>query len=119
MAKINLRDKILNANDIQSELVTVAEWDVQILVKGLTGQARATLLQESLDMKTGRMDLVKMYPDLLISTCFDPESNTRIFGNEDRDALNAKNGGALEKLALVAMRLSGLEDNAVQNATKN
>src|SRR5690606_41990086 len=66
----------------------------------------------------GEIDLERLYPILLIETTYDPESGERIFNPADRDALNAKNSGALERIAKVAMRLSGIEPGA-EDAAKN
>lgn len=117
-AKKSLRDKILSSNDIKSEMVTVSEWDCDVKMKGLTGKQRARLLQDAVD-SNGRMNLEKMYPELIIYSCFDPETDEQLFNIEDREILNTKSGGALEKLAIVAMRLSGLSKSAVDEAVKN
>ena len=42
---MNLRDKILAAQDIPSETLTVKEWDVTVLVKGMSAGERITLMQ--------------------------------------------------------------------------
>lgn len=114
----NLRDKILNAKDIKSEVVEVPEWNVKVEVRGLTGAQRATLLKECID-RHGNVDFEKMYPLLLIATVYDPENGEQVFTPADRDSLNKKSGGALEKVAKVAMKLSGLEQGAVAEKAKN
>lgn len=116
--KMTLRDKILNAQDIKSEEVTVEEWGVKVEVRGLTGQARGQLLNTCMD-KFGGMDLEKMYPELVIACCYDIETGERIFSPADREAINTKSGMALEKVASVAVRLSGMGPNALENSLKN
>ena len=37
---MNLRDKILAAQDIPTETVTIPEWDVTLLVKGMSAGDR-------------------------------------------------------------------------------
>lgn len=115
---MNLRDKILNADDIKTEEVTVQEWGVNVKVKGMTGKSRSNLLEVCVD-KDGNMDFEKLYPLLLIGTVYDPESDEKVFEAADHDALNEKSGGALEKVAKVAMKLSGLDEGSAGKAEKN
>lgn len=116
MAK-SLREKILAAQDIQSERIHVPEWDVEVEVRSMTGAERARVLKGGSD-EEGNVDMEKLYPILLIETTYDPESGERIFSAADRDALNMKNSGALERIAKVAMRLSGIDAGA-EAAAKN
>lgn len=114
----NLRDKILNAKDIKTELVVIEEWDTTVEVKSLTAKKRARIIGEAMDGK-GKMDFEKLYPDLVISSTYDPETHEPVFQMADRDALNEKSGGALEKIAQVVLKLSGLDKESVQIAEKN
>ncbi|WLD92642.1 hypothetical protein [Alkalihalobacillus sp. AL-G] len=114
----NLRDQILNKKDIDSELVTIPEWDAEVDVRGLSGSARNRILSKAIDKK-GNVDLDSIYPDLIIASTYDRNTGERIFGREDRDAINAKSGKALERITRVAMRLSGLDDGAIEDKVKN
>jgi hypothetical protein len=116
---INLREKILNANDEQAELVTVEQWGVDVLVKSMTGKERATLMNQCLNQKTGVMDMEKLYALLVIHTAYDPSTNEKVFHQNDLELLNNKNGAAMEKIAKVASRLSGMEDGQVDEKVKN
>lgn len=116
MAAKSLRERILSAQDIQSERVYVPEWDVEVEVRSMTGAQRARVLQGA--TVDGEVDLERLYPILLIETVYDPETGEPVFEAADRDALNAKNSGALERIAKVAMRLSGIEPGA-EDAAKN
>jgi hypothetical protein len=116
---MNLREKILNSNDEQTELVTISQWGVDILVKSMSGKERASLMNQCLNQKTGVMDMEKLYGLLVISTAHDPGTEERIFQLADLEALNGKNGAAMEKIAKVASRLSGLEEGQIDEAVKN
>jgi len=105
--KLSLRDRIALADDIDSEMVDVEAWDVTVQVRGMTGQARAVFMA-TFATDDGGMDYEAMYPSLLISTVFDPETGQPAFTAADAGMLNSKSGSTLEKLAQVAMRLSGL-----------
>ena len=115
---MSLRDKILEIKDIQEEEVSIPEWGCRVLVRGLTGRQRAIFLQNGIDSK-GKLDMQKAYPDLVILSARDPETGEPIFGAGDADAVIEKSGAALERIAQVAMRLSGLGPNAVEEAAKN
>lgn len=113
-----LREKILNTKDIKSELVTVEEWDATLEVRALTGKQRANVITSALG-PNGRMDFEKLYPELVISSCYDPETKERVFEKTDKDLLNEKSGGALEKIAQVVIKLSGLKPDSVDESAKN
>lgn len=114
----NIRSKILGAQDIKEELLTIDEWDVEVLVKGLTGKNRARIMQACVNKK-GDVDYEKMYPLLVINGAYDPETLTRIFQEADKDAIGDKAGGAVERIALTVMSLSGLSEQAAKDAEKN
>jgi hypothetical protein len=103
-----LKKSILDADDIQSEIVEVPEWNVKVEVRGMNGRDRANFLKRSTNPVDGTLDYDKFYPELLIGTLFDPETGEKVFEGPDRDSLNTKSGKALERLATVAQRLSGL-----------
>ncbi len=114
-----LRKKILEVEDIQKEIVVVPEWgDAEIEVRGMSGLQRALFLRRSTD-KDGEVAFERFYPQLLIATCFDPESGELLFDAADADTLNAKSGAALERVAQVSQRLSGLGAVDVEEAQGN
>ena len=116
---MNLRDKILAATDIPSEVVRIPEWDVDILVKGMSAGDRLHLQKVSYDQTTGQVHMEKMYPDIVVSCCFDPESGDAIFTDADKDAILSKSSAAVEKIAEVGLRLSGLGKDANDEAGKD
>jgi hypothetical protein len=108
-----LRERILAAVDEKEELVEVPEWDVTVLVKGLTGFERATFIKNCSDGKGG-IDPIKGYPEIVILTAMDPETKEPIFQRTDRDELMKKSGQALERIAEVALNLAGLTQAAAE-----
>lgn len=114
----DLREQILNSDDIKKENVKVDEWGVEVEVRGMTGAARNRLINKNMG-KNGEMDLNGMYPDLIVSSVYDPKSGEQVFSEKDKDTLNAKSSGALEKVAQVAMRLSGLDEESHDVKIKN
>lgn len=110
---MSLRDTILTATDIQEKLVTVPEWDdVKLLLRGMTGKQRIELVDRA--TATGKQK-VFMYADILIAVTYDPDTGDLVFDPADREALSDKAGGVLERLAQIAMELSGV---SVEEAEK-
>ena len=118
MASNSLREKILSSDDTQTELVDVPEWGVTLEVRGMSGKARAQFLANYTD-EFGRVQWDKLYPNLLIHSVFDPETGEQVFLPEDNDAINLKSGSALEVVANVSLRLSGLNQNEQKEAGKD
>jgi len=115
-----LREKILNAKDQRKEKVYIEEWDVEIEVRSMTGKERAEIIRKSVDKdKDGQVDVTLLTVNSVIACCYDPTTGEKVFEPTDRDILLTKNAGALEKLAEVALELSGLGDKAKEKARKN
>jgi len=115
---MNLKEKILKAKDIKSEKVKVDEWGVTIEIKGMSGSQRAKLIANAID-KNGNVNLERIYPELLISALIDPETGKQIFATNDQSVLLGKSGEVIERLAQLAIKLSGLGPEAEKEAEKN
>jgi len=112
MARLS-RDAILNAKDITQEEVEVKEWQGSVLVEALSGKKRSKIMDSCMNDK-GKMDTNKLYPALIVSGCVEPE-----FKPADAEALNDKNSGALETICKKIMKLSGINEDDVEEAKKN
>lgn len=115
---MSTRDRILAADDTQSEVIDVPEWGVKLEIRSMSGAARASLMQSAVEGQ-GQVDMSKVYPDLIIQTTFDPETGEQVFNETDRDAIMLKNGSILDRIAEVATRLSGFGEKAVDEAGKD
>ena len=102
---MSLRDTILTADDLEESVEDVPEWDVKILLRGMTGKQRIRLVER---VSAKGPDREFMYSDILIATALDPETQDLVFDPADREALAGKAGGVLERLALKVMKLSGV-----------
>lgn len=113
-----LREMILSKVDLKSELVEIEVWGVTVLVRELTGKQRAKLDMEY-TRPDGKPDLARMLPDIVIMSTFDPDTNERVFGPADRDAIADKSGSALQVVCDKALELSGLAPKSAEDAEKN
>lgn len=115
---MSLRDKILNADDITSEIIDIPAWGVQVEVRSMDGRSRTRLLKMASDAE-GNIDMEVVYPEMILLCAFDPETGERIFEETDRDAVLSKSAGPVELLALAAMRVSGMSSDAMDEAGKD
>lgn len=115
---MSLRDQILNLQDIPFEIVAIKEWNTSIKVQGMTGAERTRILDLAMN-DGGTMNLQTVYPEIVISTCFDPKTGEQIFTPEDRAALLSKSAIALDRLATVGMRLSGFTQETADDMGKD
>lgn len=115
---MSLRDRILAAVDIPEEVVHIPEWDVDILIRGLTGKARTGMVARA-SLTDGQVDFQRIYPELVIACTYDPESREPVFTADDEEFVMGKSGQALDRIAEAAIRLSGMDAKAVDVAGKD
>lgn len=116
---MNLRDKILAADDIPSEKVTIKEWGVDVLVRGMSAGDRITLMQNAYDQSTGQVNMAAVYPDVVVSCLIDPDTNEPVFTDSDKALLMSKSSAAIEQIASVGLRLSGIGQDVQDAAGKD
>ena len=107
-------DDILAVEDISREMVDVPEWGFTFEVRSMTAGERTHIMD--LAQKAGEVDLSLVYPEIVIATTFNPESGEKVFSSEHRVALMTKNAAALDRLAKVGMKLSGMTEEAADKA---
>jgi len=108
--KKRLSDEILDFEDERTELVTVPEWGgKKVLCKNMTGADRAILSNMlDIDARTNKVKSTSTSADIVILGAYNPETGERIFSPTQKERLLAKNSSALERLATVINRLSGI-----------
>lgn len=110
---MELKDKILAAQDLDAELLEVPEWDVTIEVRSPTAGDRARLLTQFVNPESGVVENDKMQAAVAVMCCFDPESGERLFDEEDIPALMEKAAKPVERIFRAGNRLSGLTEDIV------
>lgn len=115
---MSLRDRILAADDIGKETILVDAWGVELEVRTLSAFQRSRMLK-TCTTPDGGVDLDRLYPMLLITTVFDPETGMQVFAEEDMQALQDKSASAVEFVAQKAMEMSGMTPNAVDEEGKD
>lgn len=113
---MSLREKILAADDIQSEMVEVPEWGCIVEVRGMNGADRSRILEAAASSEDGKIGVGNMYVETVIASAYDPETGVRIFTAADKDALMSKSASAIDRIATVGMRLSAMDAKAADDA---
>lgn len=106
---VDIRSQIKNANDINSKLVDIPEWDLKLKVIGLSAGARSRMASR-FTTGDGTIDMEKLYPELVIATTVNPDNDEPVFTKNDVDLINQKSAKAIERLAEAARVLSGFGD---------
>jgi hypothetical protein len=114
-----LRASIFNSDDIKREPLKIPEWGgIEVEVRGITGEDRIAIAESSVD-ENGQSLLIRSYPELVIASVYAPGTDQRVFSAGDRELLMKRSSSALERLASVALRLSGLTGEAAEKAGKD
>ncbi len=114
------REDILRAQDLPVEEVHVPEWGGWVRVRGLTAEERDRFEASILEGqgKHTRVKMENIRARLVALTVVD-EVGHRLFSDEDVAALAKKSAAAVQRVFDVAMRLSGLTEEAVEELAKN
>lgn len=101
-------------------IVEVPEWDVKILCRALTAEARINAQIQAYDEKSKRTDFRRVFPLIVIGGCYNPTTGHRIFTENHKDILmRHQDGGIIERLAFAILRLSRMLADDAESAKKN
>ncbi len=111
-------DDILAADDRLWEDVPVPEWGGMVRVRGLQGHERDKYEQSLHDSK-GRTRIDNARAKLAQLCMVDPKTGQLLFAKEQVAALGRKSAAALQRVFNVAMRLSGLSEEDMEELEGN
>ena len=111
----SIRDRILDADDLDTQSVHVPEWDVTLELRSPSGAERAAMMRLTVDDDGERKldDWSLLWPIAIAVCAFDPESGERVFQLDEVEALQAKNANVLQRLGDLCLALAGLKPDAV------
>lgn len=113
----SIRERIAAIRPYSSDTIDVAAWDnVTIEVRSIPLGERNDMLMRVMDPETNKPDVKKLYPELLIETCFDPETGEKVFSDDDAAFINGRDSAAVDPVAKLALRISGMDDGAEEEA---
>ena len=112
------KEAIMAAVDIAVETVHVPEWGGDVKVRGLTGAQRDQYEQMLLGQREKSGAFYNIRATLCVLAIVDDNGN-QLFDVAEIDALGKKSAAALDRIADVIRRISGLAPEAVEDAEKN
>lgn len=114
------RESILKVSDIRKELVPVPEWGGDVYVRSLTAAERDNFEAGLIRQLNGKqtINLQNARAKLAVMAICD-ETGARLFTDADMKELSSKSAGALQRVWIVAQRLSGITDSDMEELTKN
>ena len=113
---MNLREQILETNDLPLEAVEVHEWKTTVYMRGMNASERDHWEMSIYENKGIKMDNIRAR--LVVLTLCD-ESGNRLFNDEEVEKLGKKNAKVINKLFEIAQRLSGIGQKDVEELGKN
>lgn len=121
MSKIYLtKEAILNAKDIGVREVEVPEWGGVVLVRGMTGRERQEYEEFLSKGKRGKQEITPRFAvEKIVATCTVDQDGNRLFTDEELALLSNKSIKALMRIATVAMELSGLTKEDMEEMVEN
>ncbi|MHA1809371.1 MAG: hypothetical protein ACTSYH_03560 [Candidatus Heimdallarchaeaceae archaeon] len=112
------KEQIIKCKDLKTEEVSVPEWGGEVLVQELNGTDRLEIY--SICFKDDKkVDLPLLQKELASRSIVDKEGKRLFVSSEDIEKLIAKSGAALERIYQVALKLSGLSTEKMEEAAKN
>lgn len=112
-----LRQRILAALDVESELFSVPEWDhMKIEIRGLDLASRGKVLRHTVGPDGNRYE--DFWASIAVATVHDPDTGERIFDEADIPALVLKSAAVMERIGKNAIRISGINEDAVDTLGK-
>lgn len=114
----SLREKIKNVDDIKKEIISIKPWNCDIEIRTMSAHQRANVLDNVSDDE-GNIYHDKLRFQMILNSCFDPDTGEQIFKEEDEEWLMKKSFGPIEMISQKIMRLSGISRNSIEDAEKN
>jgi len=120
MSDFLTREQIMAMPELTVEIVEVPEWGGAVRVKALSGAERDRYEASLTQLKGKKLEfrLANVRARLAAMTIVD-EAGKPIFDAADVAELGRKSAKALDRIFTVAMRLSGLRDEDIDELTEN
>lgn len=114
------KDQILARRSLPSEVVEVPEWEGSVRIQGMSA-GDADAFNASLVKRVGKtMEMDREhYCAKLLSRCVVDANGERLLSEEHVVILSQQSAAPIQRLAVVAERLSGLQPGGVEDAAKN
>jgi hypothetical protein len=113
MGILSLED-IKSVDDSGRELLEIPEWGGEVYVRGLTGAQRASF-EDAVINKKSMKDIRRK----IVLECVVDDEGKPLFTAKDGSWITSKSATAIEKIFVKVMDISGLGDDADEDAEGN
>ena len=104
---MTIRDNILKA-EIESEVVSIPEWDVKIEVRQRTVKQQYDILDKVRNPQ-GEIDGLGLAIETIMACSYDPDTGEPVFDPADKDALLNVESSAFQTLLAATNKAAGFE----------
>lgn len=111
MPKKSARDRILAHPRGTGEMLEVPEWDVTVELRSMSIAQKGKLIGDE-EPTAAKMSL--MLPEVIVFTCYDPDSGEPIFSADDLEWLQNEPASIIENVAMKGLNVSGVEEDTGQ-----
>ncbi len=108
------KDQILNANDLETETVSVPQWGGDVIVSSMSGYSK-----DKLELAFTSKSTIENVRARIVALCLVDEEGKLLFSEADIVKLGKKSAKALDKVFNVAQRLNAIGDQEVEKLAKN
>lgn len=116
---MDLRESILNCDDLPKEKVTVPEWKQTVYVRSMTAKERDEYEMDLIANRDSGESQLLMARSKLVALCTVDEKGKRIFNWEDVEALAQKSSKAIGRISEAAQILNALSEKDIETASGN
>lgn len=116
---LNSRDALLTASKRRLHCFDIPEFEGSVHLRSLSAADRLALRSKWAEAGAKGDSGSFEFQCALVSKCLVDSEGNRIFGDDDAEAIGALDARVLDSLALEAVRISGLSQQAVDTAAKN
>ena len=112
---------ILEADDLVFEVVSVPEWNGEVLLKSLTG-AQRDAFEETIFVQRGdnrHLNMQMLRAKLAAASIVDPETHERMFAENEITLLGQKSARALERVFRRAQEINGMTREDIDELVGN
>jgi len=100
------REQILSAKDREIIVLDIPEWGGEVRLMAFSGGSAESISPEDSISKVVALSIID-------------DNGNLVFSEEDIDALKTRSARVLKRVFDEALKLNGLGDNAIEDATKN
>ena len=107
--KQSARDRFKARPRIKGELLEIPEWDMTVELRSMSIAQKGNLIGDE-EPTASKMSL--MLPEVIVFTCYDPDTQEPIFTADDLEELKNEPASVIETVAMKGLSISGLDEDA-------